>query len=429
MPASSSCPPTRRSGAPASEAIRVEGPVIEVAVTPNRSDCFGVLGIARELAAAGLGELKSRDFTPVPGAFAAGAADHARLSRGRRGGLPAVRRPRLPRRAQRAEPGLAAGAPDGDRAAADLGPGRHHQPRHLGPRPAAARVRRRPSCAATSSCASRGPASELLALDGNTYELDPAMTVIADDSGAISLGGIMGGESTGCTAATTDVVLEIALFDPMRTAATGRRLGIESDARTRFERGVDPAHGAAGHGIRDPADPRAVRRRGRARRSWPGALPAPPRPFRFRLEQLKRLAGIALEPRGRSKAICARSASASRGGPSRRWRVTPPTWRHDVTMEADVVEELVPPARLRPHAADAGAAHRGGRPSDAHARAALPLGRAAQRSPIAASPRRSPGRSSSRSWPSRFGGGRAGACATRSTPSCRCCARACCRTC
>ena len=83
------------------------------------------------------------------------------------------------------------------------------------------------------------PGERLLALDGKTYELDPEVTVIADRSGAISLGGIMGGESTGCTATTTDVVLEIALFDPRRTAANGRRLGIER-ARTRFERGVDP---------------------------------------------------------------------------------------------------------------------------------------------------------------------------------------------
>ena len=74
-----------------------------------------------------------------------------------------------------------------------------------------------------------------------TTQLDPEITVIADASGPISLGGIMGGESTGCTAATTDVLLEIALFDPRRTALNGRRLAIESDARTRFERGVDPA--------------------------------------------------------------------------------------------------------------------------------------------------------------------------------------------
>ena len=85
------------------------------------------------------------------------------------------------------------------------------------------------------------PGEELQALDGRTYRLDDGMTVIADAAGPVSLGGIMGGEATGVTEATTEVVLEVALFDPLRTAATGRRLGIESDARTRFERGLDPA--------------------------------------------------------------------------------------------------------------------------------------------------------------------------------------------
>ena len=78
------------------------------------------------------------------------------------------------------------------------------------------------------------------ALDGRTYTLDPSMTVIADDSGALAIGGVMGGEDTGCGEDTTSVFLEVALFDPVRTAATGRKLGILSDARYRFERGVDP---------------------------------------------------------------------------------------------------------------------------------------------------------------------------------------------
>ncbi len=88
------------------------------------------------------------------------------------------------------------------------------------------------------------------------------MTVIADDSGAISLGGIMGGESTGCTEATTEVVLEVALFDPKRTALTGRRLGIESDARDPLRARRRSGHGPAGHGVRDASDPRALWRRG-----------------------------------------------------------------------------------------------------------------------------------------------------------------------
>src|SRR5262249_22696220 len=81
----------------------------------------------------------------------------------------------------------------------------------------------------------------LLALDGKRYALDPSMCVIADESGVESLAGIMGGESTGCSEATTDVLIESALWDPLNIAQTGRKLGINSDARYRFERGVDPA--------------------------------------------------------------------------------------------------------------------------------------------------------------------------------------------
>ena len=80
----------------------------------------------------------------------------------------------------------------------------------------------------------------LAALDGRTYTLENGMTVIADPSGVKAIGGIMGGEASGCTEATTSLFLEVALFDPIRTAMTGRKLGIQSDARYRFERGVDP---------------------------------------------------------------------------------------------------------------------------------------------------------------------------------------------
>ena len=85
------------------------------------------------------------------------------------------------------------------------------------------------------------PGEKLLALNGREYELDPEITAIADDAGVQSLGGVIGGEPTGCTEATTEVFVEAALFDPIRTAATGRRLEIISDARYRFERGLDPA--------------------------------------------------------------------------------------------------------------------------------------------------------------------------------------------
>ena len=88
--------------------------------------------------------------------------------------------------------------------------------------------------------------AKFAALNGKEYVLDDTMTGIGDESGVISLAGVMGGEPTGCTMETTDVFIEIALFDPVRTAATGRTFNLESDARYRFERGVDPAFAGPG---------------------------------------------------------------------------------------------------------------------------------------------------------------------------------------
>src|SRR5690606_26204625 len=90
------------------------------------------------------------------------------------------------------------------------------------------------------------PGERFAALDGRTYEVDGEMCVIADESGVLGLGGIMGGEASGVTGTTTDVLIESAYFDPGRTARTGRRTGIHSDARFRFERGVDPGFVIAG---------------------------------------------------------------------------------------------------------------------------------------------------------------------------------------
>jgi phenylalanyl-tRNA synthetase beta chain len=325
-------------GRPASEAIRLEGPVIEVAITPNRGDCFGVLGIARELAAAGLGRLRHRDFRPVPGEFEAGLAITldfppgaeaacplfvGRVFRGLRNGpSPAWLQARLTAIGLRSISTL---VDITNLVTFDLG-----RPLHVFD---AARVR------GDLSLRFARPGEALTALDGKTYRLDPDMTVIADASGAISLGGIMGGESTGCTAETTEVVLEVALFDPLRTASTGRRLGIESDARTRFERGVDP-------GMVLPGMEYATRLiqglcGGSAGRPIvAGSVPPTRPPFRFRMQQLERLSGIALhgaviEQHMRSLGF---GADWVEDGVLQLW---PPSWRHDVGMEADVVEELV----------------------------------------------------------------------------------------
>jgi phenylalanyl-tRNA synthetase beta chain len=329
-------PEAAEVGAPAASALGLEGPVIEVKLTPDRADCFGVNGIARDLAAAGLGRLRVRDFSVVP--------------------------PRGP-----AGPAIRLDFPAGEERACPLFVGRIIRGVRNGPSPAWLQNRLkavglRPISALVDitnyvtfdlcrplhvfdAAKLRGdltlrfarPGERLEALDGRTYELDPSITVIADQTGPVSLGGIMGGEGTGVTGATTDVLLEAALFDPLRTAATGRRLGVESDARTRFERGLDPAlvHSGAEHATRlilelcggEPGPAVTA-----------GHPPPGPQPVVFRRATLRRLAGISLDAH-EVESMLPHLGFLVEGGPER-YEVTPPTWRHDVTTEACIVEEL-----------------------------------------------------------------------------------------
>lgn len=327
-------------GTPAAAALGIEGPVLEIKLTPDRADCFGVHGIARDLAAAGIGRLKEPDFTPVPAAGPPGPQVRldfppddaaacpmfvARIVRGvRNGPSPAWLQWRLKAIGVRPISALVditnwftfdLNRPlhvfDADKLRGDL-------------------VLRLPDAG-----------ERLEALDGRTYELDPSMTVIADGSGPVSLGGIMGGEATGVSEATTDVVLEVALFDPLRTAATGRKLGVESDARTRFERGLDPA-------LALPASEAAVRMIVELCGGEPGpavvagSVPAGPAPVALRHERIGRLAGIEVDAPEAERLLTA-LGFAMAGGPAA-WTVTPPTWRADVTTEACLIEEI---ARLR----------------------------------------------------------------------------------
>lgn len=322
-------------GTPAAEVLGLEGPVFEVALTPDRADCFGIIGIARELAAAGLGTLKSRDFSAVP---SHGCGPAIRLD------FPAAEPPPCPLFVGRLIRGV------------ENGPSPEWLQRRLeaiGLRPISALVDitnyvmfdlNRPLHVFDAKKLQGDvvvrfarPGERLLALDGKEYALDDGMVVIADAQRPHGLGGVMGGEESGVTSETTEVLLEVALFDPIRTALTGRKLELVSDARTRFERGLDPAMALPGmeHATRlilelcggEAAEPVVA-----------GAPPEPPAPVLFPVKELARLGGIQLEP----AAIAAHLEALGfvlDAGPEH-YVVQPPSWRHDVTTAACIVEEL-----------------------------------------------------------------------------------------
>ena len=227
-------------GAPVAPLMGLDDPMIDIAITPDRGDCLGVRGIARDLAAAGIGGLAPLDDAAIAGGFESPVAVHlefdaetadacpafvGRYFRGLTNGpSPKWLRDRLIAVGLRP---ISALVDITNWLTLDLG-----RPAHVfdaGKLAGDVRVR----------LARDG--ERMAALDDREYQLNDQVTAIADDSGVIGLGGVIGGTATGCTADTTEVLLEIACFDQLRTAKTGRTLGIESDARYRFERGTDPA--------------------------------------------------------------------------------------------------------------------------------------------------------------------------------------------
>jgi phenylalanyl-tRNA synthetase beta chain len=178
----------------------------------------------------------------------------------------------------------------------------------------------------------------LLALDGKSYALDESICVIADEDGVESLAGIMGGEKTGCSAATTDVLIESALWDPPNIAQTGRKLGINSDARYRFERGVDaafmlPGLELAARMVLDlcGGTPSEI--------TVAGDPQAPERVIDFPISEIKRLAGIAV-PLPEVRRVLERLGFFA-AGQGERVKVAVPSWRPDIHNKADLVEEVV----------------------------------------------------------------------------------------
>jgi phenylalanyl-tRNA synthetase beta chain len=323
-------------GMPYAKWANLDDPVIEINLTPNRPDCTGIHGIARDLAAAGIGTFKDEPIKPVAGTFPCPAGVALDF-----GATPPLCR------------GFALRLVRG----VSNGPSPEWLQRRLtaiGLRPINALVditnyltydRARPLHVFDSAkvkgglVVRRGREGEsLLALDGRTYALDDSMCVIADEQGVESLAGIMGGEASGCSEATTDVLIESALWDEINIAQTGRKLNINSDARYRFERGIDPAFMLPGLELATRmvldlcgGTPSSI--------MSAGEVPIPDRVVEFPVTEVKRLAGLDL-PFSEIKPVLDRLGFVTAGdGPV--VKVAVPTWRPDVDGKADIVEEVV----------------------------------------------------------------------------------------
>ncbi|MBI1273869.1 MAG: phenylalanine--tRNA ligase subunit beta [Alphaproteobacteria bacterium] len=314
----------------------LDDPVIELGLTPNRPDCAGVRGVARDLAAAGLGTLKPQDIKPAKGTFKspiavtfnfpaedAAACPHftGRMIKGvKNGPSPKWLQDRL--RAVGLRP-ISALVDITNFATLDC-----MRPLHVFD---AAGIKGNLSL----RFARKG--EKLVALNKKTYELAEGQTVIADDNGVLSLGGIIGGEASGCTEATTGVFIEAAYFDPIRTARTGRQLDIASDARWRFERGIDPAFTQPGAELATKLilDLCGTKETQISDLVVAGSAPMPDRTITLRENRCKTLIGVDV-PAAEQKKILTALGFEQKGGA---WKA--PSWRPDIEGEADLVEEII----------------------------------------------------------------------------------------
>jgi phenylalanyl-tRNA synthetase beta chain len=331
-------------GAPAAGIFGAQ-PVIDFEVTPNRPDWLGVAGIARDLAAAGLGALKTPPVDPVAGAFPCPITVRieapelcpvfaGRLIRGvSNGPSPEWLKNRL----------AAIGLRSINRLVDVTNLVAYDRARPLHVYDAKLLVGdeivvRGGQVSAGAEHIAAGTPEHLIALDGKTYQAGPEVCVIADAMGErpIGLGGVMGGESTGCSDATADVFLESAWFDPIVTAQTGRSLGITSDAQYRFARGVDTGFVVGGLEL---ATGLILELCGGevSEVVVAGEVPAPPAAFDFDPAQVQRLTGLTLGDDRIAEILEALGFAVARGTS---WTVTPPSWRRDAEGPADLVEEV-----------------------------------------------------------------------------------------
>ncbi|HSI00175.1 MAG TPA: phenylalanine--tRNA ligase subunit beta, partial [Reyranella sp.] len=328
-------PADTRTGAPAAQALGLDDPVIEIKVTPNRGDCLGVHGIARDLAASGLGTLKPLTAERVKGTYASPIKwTHGYEAR-----------------------------PDSP---CPIVVGRHFRGVRNGPSPDW--LQRRLKAIGLRPISSLVDITNLVtfdlnrplhvfdakklhgdlvmrqarggemiqALDGKVYELDPSISVIADATTAHGIGGVMGGEESGVQADTTEVFLEVAYFTPIKVAATGRKLAIQSDARYRFERGIDPESvewgtDVATRLILDLCGGEA------SEITQSGVMPNWQRSYTLRSDRVKTLTAIDVPARETADILAKLGFGVTGSGP---WSAAVPSWRPDIIGEADIVEEV-----------------------------------------------------------------------------------------
>jgi phenylalanyl-tRNA synthetase beta chain len=325
-------------GGPFAAVLGLDDPVFDMAVTPNRGDCLGVRGIARELAAAGLGRLREPETKTVAGEFACPVAVSfafpedavpspcdmfaGRVIKGVANG-PSPRWMQNRLRAIGLRP-ISALVDATNYLAFDLG-----RPFHVFD---AGKLK------GDLTVRLSHPGEKLLALNGREYDLDAGMTVVADRDGVLSLAGIMGGEASGCTEATANLFLECALFDPVRTAATGRALSIESESRYRFERGVDPASVLPGI---EEATAMIVELCGGTASEIvvEGREPDWRRVIALRPARVHQLGGLDL-PETRTKLLL-EGLGCMMTVVDGVFQVSVPSWRRDLEIEADLIEEVL----------------------------------------------------------------------------------------
>ena len=315
----------------------LDDPVIEINLTPNRPDCTSIHGIARDLAAAGIGTLKGEDVPSVPGKDACPVSVRLDFAAGDEKLCPAF--------ALRLVRGV------------KNGPSPEWMQRRLlsiGLRPINALVditnymtfdRGRPlhvfdakKVKGNLTVRRAKEGEEVLALDGRTYRLDAGNVVIADEEGVESIAGIMGGEHSGCDENTTDVLIESALWDPLNIAQSGRKLGIITDARYRFERGVDPAFTLPGLDLAtqlvmdlcggEPSEAVVA-----------GQVPETRRVVAFPWSEVPRLSGLDVKPAESQQILEKLGFEVEGAGES--VDVVPPSWRPDIEGKADLVEEVI----------------------------------------------------------------------------------------